>query len=94
MKQRQPTSEQDVAQDKEQEQESEQSASSDSGEQQEAGNSAAASQAGPAGMESEGSGGTPALDGEDPSSSCRRAGTAPPDPPHDLPSPGSRIRMY
>jgi hypothetical protein len=64
MKQRQPTSEQDVAQDKEQEQEqeSEQSASSEGGEQQEAGNSAAASQAAPVGMESEGSGGTPALD--------------------------------
>ena len=62
MKQRQPTSDQDVAQDKEQEQESEQESSSEGGEQQEAGNSAAASQAAPAGMESEASGGTPALD--------------------------------
>ena len=60
MKQRQPTSDQDIA--PEQEQESEQQSASDSGAQQEAGNSVAATQAAPAGMESEVSGGTPALD--------------------------------
>ena len=61
-KQRQPTSEQAVAQDKEQEQSPEQ-ASSGGGEKQEAGNAAAAGEMGPSGMSSEGpSAATPALD--------------------------------